>query len=628
MNKLILKSSIIFIILSVYVISKPQKIQLKPLPDDKNPKVYEQKWKKYGAYYDKDELIVTSTNKRSDMYTVFEIYKKIKILTVSGAEHGTVPIHQWAKRITQFELKHYNAQEEEIPVPVKKIVKEYKESGKIIFPKVTKGSTLIIKIKFQLDNRYYTFFESWLYHHQIPIRRRRVVFAYTKNCEYICETYGSRYAIRHLAYANKDYKLNSYLIHNYEPRPEIDYLDFWWKTEPRVVCRLTKFHPEKVKTSDLKQEIFRWCKEEIGEISSALVKEIFKDTLLKHNINNPDTLTSAKNILNWVQKNGYSAGANNIIDNRIFSRRKASHLNVTSLCYKMLKHVGIKSEILLTPRKNQHFQKEMFLLYASSFYGFLALNINNMTYVAYPYACGYELGEYPLGYKDALYMGYADTTINQLPKPLWGEKCIKDRMILDFSSSPGEYTLVREYQKNSASRYRSKYLYKNKNEQRKSLENLIQHFGKSNSIESFSFENLNNSGMPLIVRVKFKSDLMPVPYKNRKIYQLNNFYYSYFSDISLERQEDVHIHYKSTYTNELEVKKMPAKKIIADIYSKQISNRLFDVNYSELETDSSFIFNRVLTFDKNHIRANEIKDVYQDCVELNKIEDSHIAIVE
>ena len=296
----------------------------------------------------------------------------------------------------------------------------------------------------------------------------------------------------------------------------------------------------------------------------------------------------------------------------------------------MFKQAGLTPRILLTLSKNTQISDSVYLLYKyrSNFLGFPTLTIQGKTYVTYPYALGYELGEYPLKYNDALCLDLKDNKIYPLPPPLWGEKWIKDRIVLDLSSFPGNYTLIREFKKNSASDYRNDFLNKKKKAQRKKLEDVVKYYKESNIIDSFSFRDLHSYDKPFSIVVTFKNDDIPIPYDNKNILKLNNFFYDYFGDITIERKEDIFIHNKATLIDELEILKIPGKKIILNIEASELLNEIFSTKCNQTETDTSYIFQRIIQYDKNHIPKEKIKDIYSDCVKLNTIKNSSITILD
>lgn len=623
-----IKLTLLLTIATTSSISRTKTIEFEPLPDAVDQNVYDKKWEKYGAYYDKDQLVITNSFKTLYHFTTFEIFKKIRILTVEGSQHGTIPVHRWAKKITHFELHHYNAKGEEVPIPIKKIKKKYEKSGKIVFPKVSAGSTITLNIVFKKDHFYYAYFDRWIYYHHIPKRIRRMVFSYNHNSTYEYKTYGNRVNIHHKELSNKYFKSHLFLIHDFEPRPDLDFLDDETKTEPRIVFRLTQLDRKNLTLSDIKRDLIKICKKEIDEITSNLIKEIFKDTIFKRQINTSDTLECAKNILKWIQNNGSSAACKRIVRGKLVPFNNASNLNITSLCYKMFKKVGLTPKILLTPSKNIHIRDSTFLLLSSDYSGFPVLTIQGKTYVAYPYALGYELGEYPLKFKDVFCLDLQDNTIYTLPPPFWGEEWIKDRIVLDLSRFPGNYTLIREFKKNSSSKYRNEFLTLNKSKQRNKLEDVVKHYTESNIIDSFSFKNLHSYYKPFSIIVNFKNNDMPIQHDNKNIFKLTNFTYNHFEDITPERKEDIFIHNKSILIDELEILKISGKKIILNIEAIEINNKLFSAKCNQIETETSYIFQRIISYNKNHIPKEEIEDIYSDCVKLNNIKNSSITILE
>ncbi len=173
---------------------------------------------------------------------------------------------------------------------------------------------------------------------------------------------------------------------------------------------------------------------------------------------------------------------------------------------------------------------------------------------------------------------------------------------------------------------RNNLLYDNKAGHKKYVQYVIENYNKSNKLLSYSINNLNDFEKPLIINSKYQPKITPVKYENKQIFKLTDFFEDYFEDITLDRTEDVFIHYDYTYIDELEIPKIPEKKITLQMDKKNGSQKYFTVNYSEVENDKSYLFTRTIKINKNHIPKEQIKDFYNDCVKLNEIKNSTVII--
>lgn len=99
------------------------------------------------------------------------------------------------------------------------------------------------------------------------------------------------------------------------------------------------------------------------------------------------------------------------------------------------------------------------------------------------------------------------------------------------------------------------------------------------------------------------------------------------------RGKKISITMKQTGSDENTVEEIftgaPEKNKHTDAYVKykELIARLYEVNYLRKETDTSYIFQRVIKVAPNRILKPEMKKVYDDCVRLNSIKNS-CAVIE
>lgn len=621
----LLKVLILLILISIPGFCRPKKKIIPDLPDAANEAVYAQKWQKYGAYYDKIETVLKSFYSTQSTSSRIKVYIKIKILTTEGAEYGTIPIYRYAQRISRFEPKLFDENGREIELDEKELRKAYTESGKVVFPNVKAGCTVEMTLEFLQKNTYYSGFREW-FSFDIPLRVGRYVHITSSNCEYDYKTYGNRYKLKEEIY--KKGRVRVWTVKDLEPKKKLDYLDYFSNTEPMVITRLLKVKSWSKKFNSEKK-VHREYKNEIDGITLNLKGESYqkkRNECLK-NIANKTPMERAKWILKWVQDNMALSGEEHDYFSEITETQTASELQITCLCNKLFKDAGLNSHVVITGHKRWRPIDPSFLVHSNYITNPMpVVFLGNKKYAVFPIFRGYELGEYPLSYNNVLCLNIEKKAIEPLPPPKWGSIWIRKRRILDLSSIPGKYYMVYEFRKNSASVYRRKFLNKDKAAQKEYFEDMIKDYSEANRLKSFNIKNLNNYDKPLISIVHFENDDMPIPYKNKEIFKLNNFFLDYFEDITLDRTEDVFIHNFNTIIDEVEILKIQGKKIVPNIQIKEIKNKLFTTHLNKSETDTSYIFKRILTYDINYIPKEQIKEIYNYCIELNNIKNSNVII--
>lgn len=619
------------------------------LANAKNPAAYDRKWEKYGAYYDKDEIILSSYYSMQSATSKVEIFKRIIILSTDGAEYGTIPVWRAGQMVSYFEPRLFDAKGNDIKLDVKKMRKTYIQTDKVVFPNVTKGSIIELRMEFYLKNTYFYGYSEW-FSYDIPIRVGRFIHNTSSNCEYDYKTYGNRYSFK--ANVFKNGLIKTWTIQEYEPRPDLDYLDYKANSEPKILVKLKEVKSWNKKYNTAKK-IYSKYKNEIFGISVNFKGASFQKTLKNCISKSKDPELRARNILKWVQDNMVSTGKEHDYFGEITKSEKASDLQIACLCNTMFKKAGLKSNIVITGHKNKYMIDTTFLVKRDYITVPMPLvKIENKYIVAYPYRRGYELGEYPMMYNDVLCMNIKEKQIHPLPKARWGTVWISKRKVLNLSQSPGKYKIIYEFKENSASSYREDFLDLDKSGLEEKFENWIKCYKKSNILKTFEIKNMNDYDLPLQVIVHFENDDTPIPYGNKQIFQLKNFFYDYFEDITSDRTEDVFIHNPATYIDEIEILKIPGKKIVFDIkmekpnvgekveveyhspkgdtyQEKNITNysvKLFSVDYKKNETDSSYIFKRFLKVNPIHIKKEAMQKTYNDCAKLNSIKNSNITI--
>jgi len=407
-------------------------------PPNRQKEMYAKKWEKYGAYYDIDQIHLVSTFTMDQSVTIVKVLKQIVILTTEGSSYGTVPVKQFSHRISKFLPKLSGPNGEVIPLDIEKMRKSYVETGKVVFPKVTKGSIITIEIDFTHQRTYYSAFTDY-FSCDIPVRYGRFCHQTSSTCLYDYKTCGNRYNFSHEHY---DKRTQAWVLNDYEPLKKVDFLDYRCNTEPKVIARLLKVHSWN-KSYNTKDLVVNEYEDETEGLSVSLRNDSFNKTVYECTKGITDPLQKAKILLKWVQDNMSATEDDHDFYSNLYQTGKGSHTQIAVMCDAMFRKAGINSRLVITSDKKYHSFDSSFVLKNDYLNIELPVAvINNKTYVAYPFSKGYELGEYPLSLNNVTCLELHDENFPPLPPPIYGAEWIRIRKIIDLSSSAGKFTLA------------------------------------------------------------------------------------------------------------------------------------------------------------------------------------------
>ena len=360
-NSSILKSLIAVLVFSLPALSIYDYKEIERLPDAEDEMYYAEKWEKHGAYYDKFEVIFSTFYSMKTAVTRIEFNMRIKILTTEGAEYGTIPIYRFSQRISYFDPHLYDPGGNEIELDTRKMKQTYLESEKVVFPNVTKGCTIELRMEFLHKPGYYY---SWyqFFDNEIPVRIGRFVHVNSPSGKYKYKVYQSRYSFKEEVF-NKGCT-RTWTLYEYEPLPDIDYLDYRVNTEPRIMVMLTKVTSWN-RTFNTRKKIFRMYKDDCFGILHDITGSDFLEAVKSCTHKVKDPLQRGQNILKWVQDNMSRSGKYTDRFANIMKTENASDLQICCLCKKMLEQAGIKSSVVITGDKNYYNIDPDFLIYSN-----------------------------------------------------------------------------------------------------------------------------------------------------------------------------------------------------------------------------------------------------------------------
>jgi hypothetical protein len=598
-----------------------------PALDNEGARACAKKWEKYGAYYEKHLTTFTATYSQYECNTRIETDLAMRILNNNGAQYATIPLpkHDEAM-VTVFEPHLYDPSDSEVPVDRKAMKAAYRKTGKIVFPRVTAGSRITLKLAVSLP--YY--YMAWWHGFATPIPSRITGFAhiYSTTGVYDYKVSGSRYPFEtDSTKSNWVQKARSWIIRGYEPRDSLAYMDDESAAEPFVWVRLREVRCWSRKYNSPK-EIYTDSRFH----SALIVADIAADTLLKTAlkacaIGSQNPVTRAGKILDWIQRSIAVSAYSNNSNKNVLENKTGSAIQAASLCKVMMDKAGIDAEIVYAYSNELLLMDTSFVFFNEHFATpLLIVHFKTTDRVAYPYDAGWELGEYPSRFNGVLCIRPKEKKIEPLPPPLWGEGWTRSRMVIDLRSSPAVCRLTREFRLHSASSMRSEYFGLNKEQLRERFEKLIKGFNSSNRLVSFSFHDFNENPVgPFSMEIRFESDYNGLLSGDKNLFLLEYFLPEYFKDIFPGRTEDVVVHEGAVFIDEVEIIKIPGRPLSCDIKIKTLSNPLFTTSFSSGENDSSHIVQRTLNLKSVRIPAKDIGEIHKACVELNNIRNSSVS---
>lgn len=580
---------------------------------------YNKKWKKYGAYYDTYDVSLSSTFTMRGATSRVKVYRVMKILSTEGAKRGAIRVYEYAPVLSHFEPRLYNEDGMEIPLDKRKMRKTYLQSNKVVFPNVTKGSVLVLEMEFYYQNTYYSGFHEW-FNPEIPIRSGTFHHKKSSNCVYDYRIYGSKHKLIETREGN------TWNINDYEPEKDLYFTDYDAFVEPKIICKLLKvkswsrnFHSNKKILSEYKNNLFGITVNYKGEGFNKILRQCAKG------IKSPQKRATA--ILTWIQDNMNSSGSYTNAYKDVINVQNASDMQISGLCSKLMQKAGLKSHVVITGSKNEYVIDTTFLIHNNYITIPLpVVEIDGTPLVAYPFDRGYELGEYPLSFNKVPCLNLVEKEIQQLPPPKYGTKWIREQKKLNLNAPNKTFSLIYEYKENSASYHREDLLSCDDSQLEKKFQNWLKDKFQSNKLKTFTIQNLHDYSLPLNINIEYDCEEPPIPYGKKQIYKFGKLFDDYFSSITADRKEDVFIHNKAFYIDEVELMKIPGKKISLDMHMVNLDNALFTSTTAKLITDSSVIYRRELQYKPGVFTNSEFKPLCKDIHTLNSINQASIII--
>ncbi len=599
------------------------------LREDPAPASQETDWIRYGAYYLTDELFVEASYLENPFIrttvNTFIVNKKLKILTREGVGRGTVEVPYYGSQMAGRSLGARDSAGRAIKLDTAAIFREYFKSGKIIFPNVTPGCVLEIHLEFRSQTPL-TVFEHW-FSGGIPVAHGRFTFSHLDKFNYDFAGYGplnTGKTDREKPAEELQYK--TWEVRNAYPRGRLDFQDEIDATEPRVSIVLRQFMDLPIITT--------WEKLSESYEDAALKPSFFNSTKkLKRKVEelsqgNQGDEEKAQAVFQWVQDNisyRYS-GLDGIDPDKVMASGQGNLWEMAVVLREMFKYLGLNTGVLVTrPRSLGGFDPKFETPLQLSM-PLVTVDVGKRTLLAFPYARGAALGEYPEDYFGLSALSLTSKDSARVPDLAGDSSYTRSTYRIDAGSPDADQELDMELGGYLAFAVRNALFQEKKDEVKDVFQRILTKLGTSNALKSCQLTDQNARGKPMLAKLTFVNPTQSVEHKGEAQLKLSHLFPLFFTSYDTTRAAGFKNGLETEEMERVEIAKIPGKKLQANIPCRETANALFKVTCRSEETDTRYAFTRSLFIHKVKLNAAEIRALYPGIVELNRIAEARVIL--
>ncbi|MEO7779461.1 MAG: transglutaminase domain-containing protein [Fibrobacteria bacterium] len=604
--------------------SKPILLQENPVPSSQ-----EREWERYGAYYLTDELFVEASYLKNPVVnsamSKYVVNKKLKILTRAGVEQGTVEVPFYASRLARKNLRACDSSGQDIKLDTAAIFREYDRSGKIIFPNVTPGCVLEIHLEFE-NQQPVTVFEHW-FSGRLPVAHGRFTFSHLNKFSYDFADYGPiKTGNTQREKPAEDLEYKTWEVRNARPRERLDFQDEIDATEPRVSIVLRQFEGFPVITT--------WEKLSESYQEAALKPSFFNSSRkLKKKTEElaqgkQSDEEKAEAVFHWVQDNiSYKySGLGSIDPDRVMTSGQGNLWEMAVVLREMFKHLGLNTGVLVTrPRSMGGFDPKFETPLQLSV-PLVTVDVGKRTLLAFPYARGAALGEYPEDYFGLSSLSLNEKDSAKVPDLAGDAAYTRSTYRIDAGSPEADQRLDLELGGYLAFVVRNALLQEKKDDVKDVFQKILTKLGTSNALKTCQITDLKARGKPMLAKLEFSNPAQTVERKGETQIKLSHLFPLFFTSYDTSRAAGFKNGLETEEMERIEVAKPAGRKLEANIPCEEVSNPLFRVTCRREETVTQYIFTRDLFIHKIKLNAVEIRNLYPQIVELNRISEARLIL--
>ena len=588
-----------------------------------------EQWTAYGAYYVFDELFVEESfldaGQISQPAGTVVVNKQLKILTREGVAHGSIEVPQYSEFISQHRFTAFDSAGNAVKLDDAAMLREYRKTGKVMFPNVTPGSKLEVYFKFS-HPRAITVFEHW-FSGDVPVARGRFTFSRLDSYNFDFAEYGPVKAgqtAMHKPSNRMHYR--TWSVSNIRPRARLDFQEEIDAAEPRVSVVMRSFKGFPV-ISDW-EGLGKQYEEEAFKTSFFLSSGRLKkktDTLIQ---GKASETAKAEAIFHFVQDNiSYKNSPLKAINHdKVISSGQGNIWEIAAVLKGMYEHAGLKTEVMVTRPRNMGGFDPKFETPIQLSVPLVRVTADGRALLSFPYLRGGALGEYPDDYfgLSALSVSFKDSTT--LPEYAAGPSFSRGTYRLNLSEPDAEQSLDLELGGYLAYAIRVALFKESKTEVTEVFQKILTGYGASNALVRCEVKDQNSRGKPMTAKLVFRNPNQVVERKSEMQMRLSHLFPDHFSSYDTSRASGFKNNLESRQAIRLEVAKIPGKRLEPTVPCFETDNALFKVTCVTEETPEAYVFTREVQLRKIKLSAAEIRLLYPQIADLNRIGEGRLVV--
>jgi hypothetical protein len=586
------------------------------------------KWERYGAYYELDEVVFTIYQKSRYSYTwpatSIKINKKIKILNKKGIRYGSIRTREITGDLASFILKLSDSTGKEISFDKDDVKKEFKKNNIIVFPKVTAGCVIEVNIRYNFDG-YYFGFEHWMSNEEIPVLNSRFTFKYnTRLYDYSYKSYGKMDPPVISFHRSKKKPHITWTRYNVLPRNQLDFRNFIDVEEPRVSIAARKVgsytnlqnwenHSKKYEKILLKTSLFK---------STRRLKRSVDDILG----NNESKYEQADALLHWIQKNIslIDSKYGKINPDKVIKEGRGNAWDIATVLKEVFSYAGFEPDVIISRSKNYGGFDPEFPSFANLWQPLVKIELEGKLYLAYPYSTAYKLGEYPSGFFGMKGLSISSKDVSPLPSSGLNESVTEYKTTIDVNNGEANITNENIYHGYAAINLRDLFFNNKECKPKDHFDTLLTEIDPENKIEEFKITDLDKRGKPLIVKIDYMNGSLAFRRKDKTQYRFTPIFPEYFNSYDTSRVSTFQTRHPQKIVHEVIFLNSEKTKLSHEFTCKEIDNNLFSTNCNIKTNTINLVLERIIDIKKASLSSVEMKKIYPDILELNRILESYV----
>lgn len=578
-------------------------------------------WTEYGAYIERNELIFdiyTSGSVKNPESKIY-VFKRIKILTRDGTGYGKVAVTRFSDNIESFECSVFDSLNEPLSIDTAILRQNYIDNSEIIFPNVTAGSTVEIRICFTISYKPESY-EYYFRSQSIPVYSSRFVMIYPSDVHYDFKCYGTCDSIMSTITDNRIHKewfCTSLLPVGNQTSTNSD------NCTPRLAFALRTWYKKTILTNW--KDVADAYRSDYGIKFKRYVPRTIRQ-LLRIISSTSQKITLEDQILQWIREEITVESDDNAYESvrEIIRQRKANTVSLSILLYSLYRAAGFKTDIIISRNISSGGFDQDFITSSSAIFPLVSVSIDNNEKIAYPFTSSGAIGQYPDDFFTQWGVSLQKGIAKPLPSPLDSMEFIKSQYNVDFRNNHLENNATLEFGGYGAYLLRNSLLYQQENYIRELFQSHLTNAGTSNALESFTIQGLTDERKPVVATLGFSNDNVAVFRKNGTQLSMGYLFTPFFEEYDTLRVSPFAIPYSKKLDCTITFAIDSNYRYSHTISSFSLVNQLFTATNIVTETNTTITMHLVLLINRCELSASEMKRIYGDILTLRKLDNATI----